>query len=259
MTMTFYKYQGTGNDFILLDDRQSAFDLQPEHIALMCNRHKGIGADGLILLRHSPDHDFTMRYFNSDGHESTMCGNGGRCLVKFAHHLGLIQHSTTFEAIDGLHEATLLPDGRVALGMTNVERVEQHEQGLWLHTGSPHLVCRVNQVDVVDVAKEGAAYRHLKRYQPGGTNVNFVEVAQGFLRVRTFERGVEAETQSCGTGVTAAAIAAWDARWLPNPLVAIETPGGLLEVAFDPHEGGYRNVVLTGPAERVFEGVWEEA
>ena len=111
----------------------------------------------------------------------------------------------------------------------------------------------------MDVQSLGAAHRNQKRYEPGGTNVNFVEVADGFLRVRTYERGVEGETQSCGTGVTAAASAAWDARWLPNPLVAIETPGGLLEVAFDPHEGGFRNVVLTGPAERVFQGTWEEA
>jgi diaminopimelate epimerase len=256
VAIAFSKYQGTGNDFILIDDRQSRFNPDPEVIAAMCNRHFGIGADGLILLRHAASQDFTMRYFNSDGHESTMCGNGGRCLVRFAADVGLVGSATRFEAIDGLHEARILPDGRVALGMQDVAQVEQHPAGLWLHTGSPHLVCKVPQVAAVDVHRQGETLRHDPRYAPGGTNVNFVEVANNLLRVRTFERGVEAETLSCGTGVTAAAIAAWDARWLERTTVPIETPGGLLEVSFDPWEGGYRSVVLTGPAQFVFEGSW---
>ena len=258
--MKFYKYHGTGNDFILLDQRfrQELQDTDHQRIAALCQRRFGIGADGLILLRQSDEADFHMAYFNADGYPSSMCGNGGRCVVAFAKRLNVFTGSQCrFSASDGLHSAELLPDGRVALEMSAVPEIRRAGDAFFLDTGSPHHVCFVPEPDAVDVQAAGARIRYSDAYRSEGVNVNFVAEQGGGLRVRTYERGVEAETWSCGTGVTAAALAYWyknsgrsGAHSLP-----ISTPGGELEVRFtyDPSLG-FRQIFLVGPAVAVFEG-----
>jgi diaminopimelate epimerase len=252
----FYKYQGTGNDFILIDQRQTPY-LQKENQALiqkMCNRHFGIGADGLILLQQHESADFEMVYFNADGRESTMCGNGGRCIVAFAHHLGVFEEHCTFKAIDGLHEAKV-NGHQVELKMMDVSQVERDEDFYFLDTGSPHYVSFHATLAEVDVVPQGRLIRYGAHFQPNGTNVNFVEVTPDGLIVATYERGVEDETLSCGTGVTAAALA----YALDNPhlnSVNIQTKGGKLLVRFHPLSDGFNHIWLCGPAEKVFEGTY---
>ena len=263
--MTFHKYQGTGNDFIILDDRARQFDATDHaRIAGLCHRRFGIGADGLMLLRERPGYDFEMVYFNADGHPSSMCGNGGRCLVAFAKHLGIIADKAHFLAVDGPHDARLEPDGTVRLRMVDVAPAQPGgvgEADVFLHTGSPHHVHFLDPEEhgslaEFDVPGHGHDIRYDQAYDPAGTNVNFVEVPADPAHpwpVRTYERGVEAETLSCGTGVTAVALAA-SARGAASP-VALSTPGGQLEVSFEPRPGGgFHNVWLSGPAVRVFGG-----
>lgn len=256
--MQFYKYQGTGNDFILIDDRQQTFPIQKEQVARLCHRRFGIGADGLILLQNHPDYDFRMVYFNADGNESSMCGNGGRCLVRFAHHLGIFAEKTTFLAVDGVHEA-FIRDGLVHLKMTDVTEVQQEPTFDFIHTGSPHYVAYVPDLRHFDVFGQGKQIRESERFAPGGTNVNFVEQLEtDSLFVRTYERGVEDETYSCGTGVTACALS----YYLRNVhtsvagyTVRIQTLGGPLRVSFRANGSGrFSDIYLIGPAERVFEG-----
>jgi diaminopimelate epimerase len=255
MTLPFFKYQGAGNDFILFDNRKGDIRLTTGQVAALCHRRFGIGADGLMLLETAADADFHMVYYNADGHESTMCGNGGRCITAFAARLGLIRGEAVFTAVDGRHRAALLPDGRIRLHMQDVGEV-RHEDGFAiLNTGSPHYVKWVADTQSADVFREGRAIRNQPEFQPKGINVNFVQRLEDGLRVRTYERGVEDETMSCGTGVTAAAIAASGAQ-TGSFHTSIETPGGQLEVTFvkdTPHSA--REVVLTGPAAFVFEGV----
>ena len=258
MKLHFYKYQGTGNDFILIDDRQEQFDIgnQPL-IERLCHRRFGIGADGLILLRNDPATDFRMVYFNSDGRESSMCGNGGRCIVQFANHLGLFERETTFMAIDGLHDAAV-QDGIVSLKMTDVQEVETGNNFFYLNTGSPHYVSFVSGLDKLDVFNEGAKIRYNDRFWREGTNVNFVEqLADGHIFVRTYERGVENETLSCGTGVTAAAIASGLQTGVANTTFTIKTLGGELGVSYETSDRGYANIFLKGAAQKVFEGTIE--
>jgi len=255
MRLPFFKYQGAGNDFILLDNRSGDIRLDTEQVAGLCHRRFGIGADGLMLLEAAADADFHMVYYNADGHESTMCGNGGRCIAAFAARLGLIRDQASFTAVDGRHRAELLPDGLVRLEMQDVQEI-RHEDGYdLLHTGSPHYIKWVADVQAVDVFREGRAVRSLPAFRPKGINVNFVQRLDDSLWVRTYERGVEDETLSCGTGVTAAAIAA-SGEQTGAFHTRIQTPGGTLEVSFrkdTPHTA--REVVLTGPAVFVFEGV----
>ena len=259
LRLPFWKYQGTGNDFVMIDDREGKWEpfLQQEQIALLCDRRFGIGADGLILLTTSTGHDFRMVYFNADGRQSTMCGNGGRCLVAFAHQSGLVQPFYTFEAIDGLHHAEILADGRVALEMslpTGFRSLGPDQY--WIDTGSPHYVAFVSTLpDAATVFREGQRIRHDKRFSPGGTNVNFAEVKEGnCLNVRTFERGVEAETLSCGTGVTACAYVYSLQQNAHSATVQIETQGGALEVKIERQGQAKERVVLVGPARAVFVG-----
>lgn len=257
MNLTFYKYQGTGNDFVIIDNRQSILSKNNTKLfSRLCDRKFGIGADGLMLLEQptNAEDDFTMVYFNADGNESTMCGNGGRCLVAFAAHMGVIKDSATFTAIDGKHEAKII-DGQVHLQMQNVDAIQKHEHHLFLDTGSPHHVALVNNLETFDVFTEGKTIRNGAPYFEEGTNVNFVEKQQnGTFSVRTYERGVEDETLSCGTGVTAVAIAMHETAVTEDKEIAIKTLGGNLKVTFEKSGKSYKNVFLIGPATFVFKG-----
>ena len=252
MEIKFYKYQGTGNDFIMIDNRNLLFNSSDLNLVKeMCDRRFGIGADGLILLEKHPTLDFQMVYFNADGNTSTMCGNGGRCLVQFAYDLGVIQNSTTFMAIDGSHDA-ILKNGLVHLKMIDVEEVEINDNYYYMNTGSPHYVCYVNDIQNFPVYDEGFKIRYNDRFKSKGTNVNFIEKTEDALWVRTYERGVEDETFSCGTGVTAAAIAS-SFKGMESP-VAIKTLGGNLMIEFKKNASKFTDIFLVGPAVRVFEG-----
>tara|TARA_B100000780_G_C21115997_1_gene451521 strand:- start:1461 stop:2243 length:783 start_codon:yes stop_codon:yes gene_type:complete len=259
LEFNFYKYHGTGNDFVMIDDRDNQFpETNRELVAAMCKRRFGIGADGLILLRNHDKYDFKMVYFNADGNESTMCGNGGRCLVAFAHFLKIFDRETTFEAIDGLHDATY-DNGLVNLKMQSVNQISNIEDGHFLDTGSPHVVSSVSAVNNFDVFNTGKSIRNKSDFAAGGgTNVNFVEWKNDSLFVRTYERGVEDETYSCGTGVTASAIAQYVGKPAKeNCEVPIETLGGKLSVSFNWDGSNASNVWLKGPAVQVFKGVYQ--
>ncbi len=252
--MIFYKYQGTGNDFILFDNRDGKILLSTEQIAKMCDRHFGIGADGLMLLEQAAGFDFKMVYYNADGKESTMCGNGGRCMAAFAKSLGIVSATARFLAVDGEHTASIAGDGRISLRMQNVAAINIQDGFTIMNTGSPHYVVMVKDVHTVDVFKEGKKIRNQKEYQPDGINVNFVQLHEGKLWVRTYERGVENETLSCGTGVVAAAIAV-TARFMGEFSTDIITPGGDLEVSFiKDNLDTATDVMLIGPAVYVYKG-----
>ncbi len=258
MTVKFYKYQGTGNDFVMIDNRAYGLSNDRTLIEKLCNRRFGIGADGLIYLQERTGYDFEMVYFNSDGNESSMCGNGGRCLIQFARHLGLISSRCKFMAIDGEHEGQILNDGIVSLKMKDVDKIENYHNDFVLHTGSPHYVQFVNGVSKLSVTEEAQKIRYAERFSAEGINVNFAEKKSGNeLYVRTYERGVEGETLSCGTGVVASALAFASKNGTIMNEVKIETPGGALTVKFEPAGTGYRNIYLVGPAEKVFEGTVE--
>ncbi len=255
MTIHFYKYQGTGNDFILIDNRQQIFDKNNvKKIAHLCDRRFGIGADGLILLENHSNHDFKMVYYNADGNESSMCGNGGRCITAFAKFLGIIDKETVFEAIDGIHRAKI-ENGIVELQMQDVDRIELFDNHLFLDTGSPHHVELVEDVQSYDVKSTGAKIRYGMPYGQSGANVNFVtQVSDDTFAVRTYERGVEDETLSCGTGVTAVALGMnYHGKTIKNK-VHLNTMGGRLTVVFSRTDGGYTNIWLIGPATQVFKG-----
>ena len=256
MKVPFYKYQGTGNDFVILDNRTGQFDtLGKEQVKNLCHRRFGIGADGLMLLNAHAAYDFEMKYYNADGGESTMCGNGGRCLVKFAYDIGLIKNSYHFLAIDGQHEASVDLDGTVSLKMNDVERIEYFNDHFVLNTGSPHYVKQTENVMQMDVFKEGRAIRNSPPFGKEGINVNFVEQMDAVdqIIVRTYERGVEDETFSCGTGVTAAALVSYHNENGFNR-VEVKTKGGNLSVDFDKIDDSFKNIWLTGPALLVFKG-----
>lgn len=258
MMVNFYKFHGTGNDFIMIDNRGDIFPKNNTNlIHHLCHRRFGIGADGLILLEssHVENEDFKMVYFNADGNQSSMCGNGGRCIVAFANHLGMIGSETIFNAIDGQHQA-FINDGKVSLKMMDVNAEDLNENELFLDTGSPHKIIFSDNVGDIDVKKDGSKIRYSEKYESdGGTNVNFVQQtgAESFL-VRTYERGVEDETYSCGTGVTAVALAVNAIGKTKSTIIYLETPGGKLEVSFEKSESGYHNIWLTGPTENVFKG-----
>ncbi len=257
MKLEFYKYQGTGNDFVILDNRQNVFNkTENQFIAKLCDRKFGIGADGLLLLENSENQDFKMVYYNADGNESTMCGNGGRCIVAFANHLKIIENKCVFDAIDGLHKATI-NNHLVNLQMRNVNEVKVFDNHVFLDTGSPHHVTFKEDITKVDVYNEGKKIRNGKPYFKVGTNVNFVEqINKNTYKVRTYERGVEDETLSCGTGVTAVAIAVHKTNKTNSNCISLETIGGNLEVSFDVNNDNYINIFLKGPTDLVFKGTF---
>ncbi len=257
MTFTFYKYQGTGNDFVIIDNRDSILSKNNTKLfSQLCDRKFGIGADGLMLLEHpnNDEDDFTMVYFNADGNESSMCGNGGRCLVAFAAFLGIFEEKTTFSAIDGKHHAEIKND-LVHLQMKDVADIEKYDTHLFLDTGSPHHVMMVDELTNYDVTNIGRTIRQGAPYFEEGTNVNFVErLDNDIFSVRTYERGVEDETLSCGTGVTAVALSMHATGAINQEEVIVNTLGGELRVTFDKIEDGYQNIFLIGPAKQVFKG-----
>ena len=254
MKIEFYKYQGTGNDFVMIDNRLGLFESDTKTIARICDRRFGVGADGLILLENHPKHDFKMVYFNADGNESSMCGNGGRCITAFAQFLGIINSTATFEAIDGLHHATM-EDNLVKLQMMDVAFVEKYDTHVFLNTGSPHHVQLDSDLELLDIKTVGSRIRYGAPYYKEGSNVNFVKkLTEESFFVRTYERGVEDETLSCGTGVTAVAIAMHYIGETEKNRITLHTQGGQLQVSFKKMKKGYTDIWLIGPAVQVFKG-----
>jgi diaminopimelate epimerase len=254
MTMTFHKYQGTGNDFIIIDNRNYIFPKKNSSlIASLCDRHFGIGADGLILLEDHKTVDFSMIYFNADGHESTMCGNGGRCIVAFAKELKLFKKTTTFYAIDGIHSAEINSD-KVSLKMINVHDILVSKEFIFTNTGSPHHIEMVENLDDISVIEKGRTIID-SLYSSEGCNINFVEqLDHQTFKVRTYERGVEDETLACGTGATAVAIAMYKIGKSDSNHIKLDVLGGYLEVQFIAKDESYTDIFLSGPAQLVFKG-----
>lgn len=259
MKLNFYKYQGTGNDFVMIDNRQSVFDKNnTKLIQSICNRRFGIGADGLILLENHLDHDFKMVYYNADGSQS-FCGNGARCAMAFAKQLSIIKDEASFEAIDGIHNA-IIENGIVKLHMHDVEIIQKFDSHVFLDTGSPHHIVFKEDIGDFDIKAEGAKIRYGEPYNKIGTNVNFVKkLSDSTFRIRTYERGVENETLSCGTGVTAVALAMHNLNETNHKEIALSTEGGELKVSFEEDNGAYKNIWLIGPAELVFRGSYDYA
>lgn len=264
LTIPFHKYQGTGNDFVLIDQREQQYLTRTDQqlIDQLCDRRFGIGADGLMLLEKKEGFDFEMIYFNADGRESTMCGNGGRCICAFAKKIGVIETNAYFLAIDGSHHATINDTGDwVELQMIDVKQIEQDKNFFVLNTGSPHYVTFVKDFSTLNVFQEGKKIRYNERFAKEGINVNFITPIENGIKVATYERGVEDETLSCGTGVTAAAIAFWLSQNNTSLReVSIETKGGSLSVRLQP-DGyiGFKNIWLCGSANNIFKGEIEIA
>ncbi len=256
MKIKFYKYQGTGNDFVLLDNRNEEFSqLTTKQIHRLCDRRFGVGGDGLMMLNNKTGYDFEMLYFNADGQAGSMCGNGGRCITRFFFNMGIHKYTYKFLATDGEHESEIDKNNWIRLKMNDVNEIEEHASYILLNTGSPHLIKFANEVREVDVVETGREIRYSKKFAEAGVNVNFVEsTGEDSIFVRTYERGVEDETLSCGTGVTAAALVS-----AHNPLgfnrVDVLTTGGKLSVEFNKiSDTQFDNIWLCGPAEFVFSG-----
>lgn len=256
MQIEFYKYQGTGNDFVMIDNRSNFFPKENiQLIARLCDRRFGIGGDGLILLENDIETDFKMVYYNSDGNKSSMCGNGGRCLVAFAKKLNVIQDNTTFTATDGVHHASIADSGNVSLQMIDVVDIKITPDYVFMNTGSPHHIELVDDLEHYNVKESGARIRYGELYGKQGSNINFVKkIDETTFSLRTYERGVEDETLACGTGATAVAIAMNVLGETKANSIDLNVEGGKLVVSFDEKEGKFTNVFLKGPAEFVFKG-----
>jgi len=261
--INFYKYEGAGNDFIMIDNRTLGFVPEIALVNRMCDRHFGIGADGLILLENDPEFDFSMRYFNADGNEGSMCGNGGRCIAWFAKNSGIKKSKFTFNAIDGLHKAAILQEtgneSIVKLKMIDVDEVKkmgkpESYQGHFVDTGSPHFLVEVDDVDGLDVFNEGRKIRYSPAFKEVGVNVNFIQRKQNEIKIRTYERGVENETLACGTGSVAAALTVMFLDGKLKALINIKARGGDLKVYAQKAKSGYVDIWLEGPAKCVFKG-----
>ena len=256
MNLHFYKYEGCGNDFILFDNRKKDINLNTEQIKQLCDRHFGIGADGLMLLENIEGYDFKMVYYNSDGNQSSMCGNGGRCITAFAKRLSIIKNEAHFMAVDGEH-LSIMENEIISLKMNDVLKIETHSDYFSLNTGSPHVVKWVKNIEDYKVFDEGKKIRYSDPFNSkGGTNVNFIELKNDTLFIRTYERGVENETLACGTGVTAAALVEAIAEKPTHAnLCNVTSMGGNLNVIYTKHtDNSFTNIWLKGPACFVFEG-----
>jgi diaminopimelate epimerase len=259
MKIIFAKYHGTGNDFIMIDNRELKWEPTGLQVAHLCSRHFGIGADGLILLTKQEDYDFGMIYYNSDGNESSMCGNGGRCIVSFANSIGIIENEAYFIASDGKHRSEIVEKSnritQVRLNMKDVLHVEYMDEDFFIDSGSPHYIVLKENIDEMDIVTEARKIRYNQFFaKEGGTNVNFVEIKEDFIYVRSYERGVEDETLSCGTGITASAIAAALRTNNTKGHYKIKSLGGELSVDFHRQHEHFTNIWLEGPAEFVFKG-----
>ena len=255
MLVRFSKYHGAGNDFIIIDNRQGVI-LNEDHTVIrgLCDRHLGIGADGLILLTGHDEYDFEMSYFNADGLEGSFCGNGARCIAAFAYTSGIAGKSMRFKASDGVHNA-MVEEDKIRVKMSDVTRVEKKEGFFFLDTGSPHAVFSRSDVRTMDAVGAGKRIRYSKLFEPAGTNVDFFQKEGNTLFIRTYERGVENETLSCGTGVVAAALCAVSDGVIDNPPVPVQTRGGKLEVDFTiTRDNQAVDIWLTGPVRFVFKG-----
>ncbi len=255
--ISFFKYHGAGNDFIIIDNRDLSFPYKNEHqmIEKLCDRRFGIGADGLILLENKEGYDFEMVYYNADGHLGSMCGNGGRCVVAFAHHIKIIDKTCEFLATDGPHKAEVVNPEWIRLQIKEVRDVEKGDDYYFLDTGSPHYVAFVDQLEGLDIVTEGRKIRYNDRFKAEGTNVNFIEKQADGIKIATYERGVENETLACGTGVTAAAIAYYIQEGVQSSgPISVQAKGGELSVEFESSNGHFKEVWLNGPAELVFKG-----
>lgn len=258
MNVNFVKYQGAGNDFVIIDNRN--YGLPRHDVNLykkLCDRRFGIGADGLMLLNAHDTYDFEMVYYNADGHEGSMCGNGGRCIVAFAARLGLAEKRTAFLAVDGPHEANIMAPDVIDLKMIDVNIIDSFNEQYFMDTGSPHYVVFTDKLHEVDVYNKGKNIRYSDKYKSkGGTNVNFVEKVNNGILVRTYERGVEDETLACGTGVVASAIATVIKYQDQSNAINVKARGGNLSVRFKRGDNNlFSDIWLKGPAEFVFEGV----
>jgi diaminopimelate epimerase len=253
MKLEFYKYQGTGNDFVMIDNTAKTFPIENTNIiSKLCDRHCGIGADGIILIENDVIYDFKMTYFNADGSQ-TFCGNGGRCAVAFAKKLGLIKNKATFLAFDGTHYAEI-ENNSISLQMIDVTKVDVYNNHVFVYTGTQHHVEIVANLENFPVFEQGKKIRN--QYEEPGSNVNFVQqINEHTFKVRTYEKGVENETLACGTGVTAVAIAMHKTKKTKSNLISFPVNGGLLEVSFTEENGIYKDVFLKGAATFVFKCV----
>ena len=257
MNIQFFKYEGAGNDFIMIDNRKKDFIPNGVIVKKLCDRHFGIGADGIILLENDKKHTFSMRYYNADGYEGTMCGNGGRCFAWFANNLGIAQNKTLFRATDGLHHAEINAlnnsEAIVKLKMNDVEIINYKNNYRILNTGSPHLIITVNNIENIDVFGQGRKIRYSAPFEKEGINVNFVSILDGKIAIRTYERGVENETLACGTGAVASALVALHEKEVVSP-VTVYARGGNLKVYASQMAGKFFDVWLEGQTKSVFEG-----
>ena len=262
MKIQFYKYQGTGNDFVMVDNRGGNFNYNnTEFVSSICDRRYGIGCDGLILIEDNNDLDFTMKYFNSDGSELGMCGNGARCVVQFAKKLGIINNSAIFQASDGVHHAEIIDNNYVRvkmndIDMSNYDLIDKNFDNIYLDNGSPHLVINSNDIDKIDVFNEGRKIRYGEKYKHEGVNINFVEFTSNssLFKVRTYERGVEDETLSCGTGAIAVAVVLNYSNIINKEEIKISMKGGNLKVSFSRVGDNFSNIWLSGAVSEIYKG-----
>ncbi len=255
MKIKFSKYNGAGNDFIVIDDRKNNIEINPWLIEKLCNRNFGIGGDGLILIKESKSTDFEILHYTSDGNLGSLCGNGSRCAISFAYKNKIIGKKTRFDAFDGIHNAEIINDNLVKMEMKINSDIIENEYGTWLDTGSPHLVIEKDNTDELDVNLLASSIRYNEYYKKEGVNVNFIEkVSNETFKIRTYERGVENETLACGTGSTASAICMNYLGKTQSNNITMKCRGGDLKVEFISNDNLFSNISITGPAKFVFEG-----